>query len=77
MINLKDTKKMNDRAQKTAWNITIFVFGIAVGILLVAPRLLPRYEIRSQSVIVMRIDRWTGQTWLLSQGKWKAVEESD
>lgn len=55
-------------------NISFIFFilstGIVIGVFFVSPYITPRYEIHNK---VMKLDTWTGQTWVISKSGWRKI----
>jgi len=62
---------MPESPSRICWFLAAFVVGVLVGVYLVGPNILPRYKIYTHSILVMKLDTWTGSTWVMEKGKWE------
>ncbi len=62
---------MTESPSKIGWFLTVFVVGVLVGACLVGPHILPRYKVYTHSIIIMKLDTWTGRTWIMRKGEWE------
>jgi hypothetical protein len=56
------------------------IIGLVVGLavsLLFSHFLAPRYEIKKEGLSVIKLDKWTGQSWTLSNNEWKKMTNTE
>jgi hypothetical protein len=56
------------------------VIGLVVGVLVAliyCNFFAPRYEIKKEGSVTLKIDRWTGQSWNLVNDNWKKMADRD
>ncbi len=63
---------MKELSLKISFIFFILSTGIGIGVYFVAPYISPRYKIHNK---VMKLDTWTGQTWVIGQGGWRKIEQ--
>ena len=52
-----------------------FLTAIIIGLIVMSSLMfLLRYEITVNSPIIVKIDRWTGTTWVANSGVWMDIE---
>lgn len=51
-----------------------FIITILSIIIIAAILFLLRYEITVHSPIIVKLDRWTGETWVANSGVWMDIE---
>lgn len=62
---------MSEFPKRVLWLSIVFVVGVLIGVLLISPMVMSRYEIHTYSVMIMKLDTWTGRTWIMVNGKWE------
>ena len=56
------------------------IIGLVIGIiaaLLYSHFFAPRYEIKKEGMVVLKLDRWTGQSWRFADNTWKKILDAD
>jgi hypothetical protein len=56
------------------------IIGLVVGIIVAlfySHFFAPRYDIRKDGLSMMKIDKWTGQSWTLVNNNWKKMADMD
>jgi hypothetical protein len=56
------------------------IIGLIVGLivsLLFSHFLAPRYEIKKEGLSMIKLDKWTGQSWTLANNNWKKMSNTE
>ena len=56
------------------------IIGLVVGIivaLIFSHFFAPRYDVRKDGLSMIKIDKWTGQSWTLVNNNWKEIVDMD
>jgi len=56
------------------------VIGLIIGVIIsffYSHFFAPRYEVKKDGLSMIKIDRWTGQSWRFTDNNWKRISEMD